>query len=249
MICRSDTRGKVLIVDDARTTGQKIDDWQKPRNTTFDEKPGEYRLAIRALQADINPGDEFRLDIYITGYGEIRGPKVTFYPPPYFVQTDKSKVTHDLKVDTNENKVSFGAQEDMLTSQHMDEYGTCCLVLIGYKAKNWGYATPFFDYSGRADGTIRAPMSQELDVYPLATEWSVNGRAPIELHLKTKSRIPSGNYILHFCLTYFNGEEWKVDKQSISLAVPNWFKRHEWATWTAGVAGVLLALVGLFLGG
>ena len=68
-----------------------------PQNTRFAKQPGEYRLAIRVSQAEIDPGGEVNLEIFITGYGEIRGAKLVFYPPQYFIDTHRSTVIADLK--------------------------------------------------------------------------------------------------------------------------------------------------------
>lgn len=57
-------------------------DWPTPQNTAYADAPGEYTLVIRTSKPEIDPGDDVALEIHITGYGIIRGPKVTFYPPP-----------------------------------------------------------------------------------------------------------------------------------------------------------------------
>ena len=61
--------------------------WSNPQNTQFADKPGEYRLAVRSTEAEVAPGSKIDLEIYITGYGQIRGPKIVFYPPKYFISS------------------------------------------------------------------------------------------------------------------------------------------------------------------
>jgi hypothetical protein len=67
-----------------------------PREGTHAKCPGDYRLAYRAAQAEVDPGEELRIELYITGYGEISGAKLTFYPPTYFIEQEKSRVMHGL---------------------------------------------------------------------------------------------------------------------------------------------------------
>ena len=59
--------------------------------------PGEYRLAYRAVQAEINPGDMLQIEIYVTGYGEISGAKLAFYPPTYFIKPGNSRLRHGME--------------------------------------------------------------------------------------------------------------------------------------------------------
>lgn len=72
-------------------------------------------------------------------------------------------------------------------------------------------------------------------------------KPPLELPLRTRPDIPTGTHGLQFFFTYFNGSEWRTNSQSVSIMVPNWFKRHESWTWGAAIIGVLLALASLLL--
>jgi hypothetical protein len=96
----------------------------------------------------------------------------------------------------------------------------------------------FFDITGN-------PEEPAL-VHAIATEKKAP-RAPLELSLQTHRKILAGNHELHFYLTYFNGREWRTDRQSISLTVPNWFRRHEVLSWTLGVASVVITVGGALI--
>ena len=47
-----------------------------PRTGENADKPGCYELMIRSSSSVINPGDEVRLLVFVTGYGSINNPKL-----------------------------------------------------------------------------------------------------------------------------------------------------------------------------
>jgi hypothetical protein len=69
----------------------------RPQKGKDAEEFGAYNLSIRALNAEVNPGDEIKLEVFITGYGTIRGAKFVFIPPVSFIDLEKSRLIYGVK--------------------------------------------------------------------------------------------------------------------------------------------------------
>lgn len=220
------------------------------------DKPGEYSLAVRVLKSEVNPGEEVVLEVYVTGYGEIRGPKFMFSPPPSLIDVAQSKVIHGVKSPAEGTKVTpynaiFGSDKD-----EMSDTGFA-YRLGGLVGEGWEEGTIFWDHPYPSDGDTQSKTTPKIaSEKKLPEEDPENAHAPIEIHLKTNKRrlfqgrnkgTPPGAHSLQFYLTYCNGNQWKTDRQSVNIVVPNWFKRHEIVTWSAATLGVLFALGSLSL--
>jgi hypothetical protein len=231
-----------------------IDPSDHPQKGRDAEKPGEYNLVIRVLTPEVNPGDTIHMEVYITGYGMIRGPKFTFTPPPNFLDEDESRLIHGF-VRPEEGKsislnvLEFGGDEAKLSEV---SFVIRLAGITGYFADDkditWKEPSIFWD----------TDVPPEYQTPMVATEMK-RGRAVVEIYLKTKKRlwwgdlpflrsepgIYPGTHGFQGHLTYFNGEQWKSSSQSVSVVVPNFFKRHEGITWVAAILGVLIAVAGL----
>lgn len=204
-------------------------------------EPGSYALAIRASNPIINPGDAVELEVYITGYGRITGPKVSSTLPPNFVDTKRSSVSHSFKRPpdgeaTSLATVEFGGREDPISSVG---FVSQLAGVSGYIAEDgtdvdWGEHTLFWDANYPGEG--RTPT--------IASEMH-RGKAPLEVNLQTTKQIPPGNHSFQFHLTYFNGEQWQTTSQSVTLVVRNWFQRNQALTWSLGALGILFTVLSL----
>jgi len=206
-----------------------------PREAPNADRPGEYRLAVRATDAEVDPGDEIRLELYITGYGDIHGSKLAFYPPAYFIDVRSSRIIMDLKRVEAKGEVTilWGGREERLSEE---TGGT--MVFPGFQMKTWERPTVFFDMPrdpARSKETKQGPPN-------LFTEMK-HQHAPVELILKVRDKVPSGNHNIQLFFTYFNGSEWKSDSQSVDVLVRNWVRRHELSTVIVGVSAAILALL------
>jgi hypothetical protein len=206
-----------------------------PRLAENANQPGEYRVAIRIVQAEVDPGDQLRVEIYVTGYGQIYGSKLIFYPPPYFIDEEQSTVFHGLDVQEveGERRFVFGT-----TEQRFKDFGGdpgMLLTIGGIALPGWEKATPYVDVDFQSDTATSKAIGLTFMEQKLL-------RAPIELLLKVRKKAPSGHHDLRFYLTYFNGEVWKTDSQAVSLSVRNLFQRHPYITWIIGSVGAALAL-------
>jgi hypothetical protein len=201
-----------------------------PQNAENSNKPGSYRLVIRINNIEIAPDDTITVELYITGYGYIRGAKVAIYPPPYLIDTKWATVTHSMDL-SPDGKWTWGAVEDEFDA----EYGIVLMLSAGLKGPSWPSPSQFFD-------AVYGPNGPKA-IYQIASELHL-GKAPVEFTLQTQKKIPTGTHQLHFYLTYFNGQQWCTDSKSINLVAPTFFKRHEGLIWTVGVIiGILPFLV------
>ena len=207
-----------------------------PQTASNAKKPGAYELALRATNAEVAPGDQLEIQVFVTGYGYIHGAKVAFYPPPYFIDSEQSSWTYDLGKLEN-GTIGFGVTKD---SFEAEAGAVLAISPAGLLTPQWDHASLFFDVSiPRPDDGVRQ----------IATE-KRSPKAPIEFTLKTHRKIPVGTHELYFYLTYFNGTEWRTDSKRINATVPNWFRRHEALTWIIGVlsfAATVGALIASFV--
>jgi hypothetical protein len=107
-------------------------------------------------------------------------------------------------------------------------------MLGGIKHPEWSeeWTTLFFDTSSE---------NQPGKTPQIATEATYGG-APFEIILKVRDKVPSGSHNIQFFLTYYNGSEWKVDSQTVSIFVRNLVRRHETIAWSVALIAGLSAL-------
>jgi hypothetical protein len=180
-----------------------VADVRGPRRARNAERPGDYRLAIRSRDVEAEPGAEIHVELYMTGYGEIQGSKLAFYPPPYFIDEDRSVVISDVEKVPAKQKdhyiVRFGGQTQRLSDVTSSEAGLVW-TWRGIKLDRWEDHTHYFDLSAFRDPPPAEPVNE------IATEHKIT-HAPLELRLRVKENAPPGNHSLRFFLTYFNGSE------------------------------------------
>jgi len=176
----------------------------KPRGE-FSDKPGNYELAVRNLKPILNPGDVLEVQLFITGYGIIKGSKLTAYPSSDIFDEDNSRVVYGFK--TEDNKIVFGGQ----TSGYSKDGIT--LYLSGATSEE---NLMFYDTHTPQRTSVPQIVSETRQKSP-----------PIQFILNTRKEVRPGNYQLHFHLTYFNGVEWKGSKEEAHFTVRNILQRHE----------------------
>lgn len=229
----------------------------QPRKGKDAEKPGEYNLVIRVLTPEVNPGDVIHMEVYITGYGKIRGPKFIFTPPPNFIDEDESALVHGFVRPEEGESISLNVLEFGGDLAKLSEVGFIIRLtgITGHWVGDdrevlWEEPSIFWDTD--------VPYADQTPI--IATEQK-RGRAVMEIYLKTRKRpwwgrlpflrtepgIFPGTHSFQGHLTYFNGDQWKCASQSVNVTVPNFFKRHEGVAWTAAILGVLATVVGLFV--
>jgi len=64
----------------------------KPRNGENAEKAGAYEQCLKLITPVIHPGDIIEIEQYFTGYGEISGAKIAFYPSSEIFDRDNSHI-------------------------------------------------------------------------------------------------------------------------------------------------------------
>jgi hypothetical protein len=184
-----------------------------PRAGQYGDKPGSYRLAVRTVTPEVDPGERMIMKVMICGYGEIAGTKLAVYPSPDSYVPEESSILHGLRRDGTVLK--YGRE-----TQQFDPVGAV-LVLRGLQAADaqgnaCHHPTSFFD---------RHPNSSDTEVDVLATETELD-KAPVEIVLKIRSNIRTGLHGLQFVLTYYDGERWQTDKQIVSVQVNNFIQQR-----------------------
>lgn len=176
------------------------------RKLPHHEKIGHYDIAIRLLNPVIKKGDTLNVEIYITGYGQISGAKLVFYPSSDLFQISTSKVSYDIY--SKEGKLYHGNTESFISRN-----GTTLPLTGGQEPQD--------------DNELPTIFVDILDSgYQISTEVR-SGKAPIEFNLHTLKSVKPGQYSLDFYFTYFNGSEWSGSQQSVSFTIQNILQRHE----------------------
>jgi len=219
--------------------------WSPSAGGPFLDKPGSYRLVARAGTNTICPGDEFTVEMFVTGYGYIApAPKLYFLPPAKLV--DHLTVSSGY-VQIAGAELGWGAPEEVF-----DNHGfTICLLssVVDGQLTRKGFV-PISDrttmFSHAPDWDPENKPAQRIAVPVIALEnWLPDQqgrpRAPIEITIKTK-KCRYGNYALQFCLTYFDGERWNVASSNAQIRV---LSRAERNAWPLAVIGALTAIIGV----
>lgn len=178
----------------------------KPRTGKYADANGAYHLASRVFFKTINPGGIFEFEQYITGYGNIRVPKVRCYISSEIFDCENSIVINSIKKEGN--RLTFGNKSDKI-----NELGFTC-HLSGVEIDGWDESTMIFDTG-----------CNEIGSSSVFTEYKVN-EAPFHYKLKLKSDVKPGDYSINFYFTYFDGDKWQCIKESVDFKVRNFFERH-----------------------
>jgi hypothetical protein len=180
---------------------------ENPQKGKDAEKPGAYELAVKVDNPTINPGDEIRLTVFITGYGKIEEAKFNFAPPRHFLETQKLR------------KSLAWAGFGLVSSAISDEGVT-------------GTGMPGFVFSDSSTCTVNPNGIRVINAECIVrildkANRTVARGAPISMKLETSNDVRAGNHILRFFMSYFNGAEWKVATASTEINVQNPYEQHE----------------------
>jgi hypothetical protein len=203
------------------TSGQPNND--KPMTGLNADSPGNFELISRTSNTVIDPGDEIEIDIFITGYGQIKGGKLAFFPSGKILDVTKSKVHSDLG--KNGDEIIWGVKENYLNSQNT------VIGLGGMQYENWQESTMFFD---AASG--KTPVISTESILS-------NYKPPFQFNLKTLDNINPGNYNLNFTFTYHNSVEWKSSNLSVAFTVRNILQRNESLISWIAFFGVVVSII------
>lgn len=191
----------------------------RPQNRPHAEFPGCYELVFSRPRTDVVPGEETRIDIYVTGYGSISGGKIHFMPPTGLIEPGACWVDHDLRLE--DGKLSFGAAQSP-----QGEGGAILQFTNGVKHSGWPESTLFFDVGGVGI------MTENSAVNP-----------PVRVRLKIKKGAHTGDHDLSFAFTYFNGQEWRISYRTVVLHVPTLYERYEGRAWVIGATIAVMAML------
>lgn len=233
-----------------------------PQKTAFADSPGEYKLVCRTPKPEVNPGEDIIIEVFITGYGRIRGPKVVFYPPKDLVAFTSQggwvvgrpglggvMMTtrgwkHDLLV------ITLGVDEERRWLDHdafVDETPTNSDV-SSIAAEHVRGTAPITATFGTKARSRYAPTKSGFLGKLQVLGWAVSGKwrafwrrlwGRQGLHERPLS---TGSHNFQVFFTYFNGNVWKTDASIVSVTVRNLFQRHPYVTWGIGTFGAVIAL-------
>jgi hypothetical protein len=144
----------------------------RPRTKIDFDKPGNYESVIQIQKSEINPGSSLDIDIYFSGYGEVRGSKFFFSTEDNLFNDDSSYVLMNLGVKDN-RYMYWGNTKQSLKGQVsrfvMGIQGIAVSVSDSSADKDWKVATPFIDFPVRdaSDSTDFAIITElKLSMHP-----------------------------------------------------------------------------------
>jgi len=194
-----------------------------PQNSDNAFSPGNYQIAIKVINPVIDPGELLTMEVYITGYGTIKGCKLSSYPSSDLFDSEHSEIIHGLKISGDNKIISFGSDRNTNGANGF------VISFSGYTNGLWENNSTFFDVS---DGNPPIIMTERRSM-----------SAPVTLNLKSNSYIKPGNYNYSFNLTYYNGVEWKGDKHQIEFTVRNVLQRNEIFIATIGCIAAIATIL------
>lgn len=170
-------------------------------------------MATRAGKTIINPGENFKIEQYITGYGHIAQAKLLCYLSSDIFDPQFSYVNHSMKHDQTTGRMTWGNY----TSKFNDPGLT--LSLKGLKEVGWEESSMIIDIDNKSNR--------------VTTEAKILN-APLDYNFKTLKSIAPGEHYIDFHFTYYNGEKWIITKEKFAFKVRNFFERHAKAiSWLA----------------
>jgi hypothetical protein len=173
------------------------------------EKPGSYMLAIRADKAVLNPGEEFILEHYITGYGRATGLKMVHYPSSDIYDFENSYVEWNLTRPDETGKMTWGAEKT-----YLQPIGTT-LFHGDYVSAEWNESSAFVDLATNDNRTTM-----------IISEQNLGGKSPYQYTFRLKKDAPPGVHKLHFYMTYYNGESWQCSASEVEFRINNSFEKN-----------------------
>ncbi|EJG2254630.1 hypothetical protein OH966_002942 [Vibrio parahaemolyticus] len=208
-----------------------VKDQHQPRNGVNASDDGAYDQVIKLINPVINPGDVVEVEQYLTGYGNITGAKLGFYPNIDVYEADKSSISYNLKEEHPEF-YNFGG----IKHQFKNTGVNIGLTGLGLLKEDWAeqqQGTLFFDVS-------------EAEPPQILTEMKLK-QSPFKYELKTNSKIRPGIYSLEFYFTYHDGSCWNVSMRKTEFKVRNFFERNDVVIGFIAILASVSALVRLAL--
>lgn len=208
-----------------------------PRRAMHANAPGNYEIIASADKQTIKPGDTLKIGVYITGYGNIEGAKLTLIAPTDFVLIDGKESLSSTFVRGFYYRLGEPIGIKILKSENQFDGKGSIMHISGTRSNDNGlFITPFID-KYYIDNTSLSPLTATI-----STELTIGNKAPFEFFLKTNTNSTSGIHKLNFYLTYFNGSEWKSSIQSVDIDIPTRYKRNELVIWIFGLLLSILVL-------
>ncbi len=198
----------------------------KPRSAKNAEKTGAYLLASRVFSNVIDKEDILEFEQYVTGYGEIRSPKLQCYFSPDVFDSKQSEIIHSFKA--NGPIPTWGG----ISRPIRDPGFTCFISGFPFDSLGEDEDTSFIDvaFFGIEGGPTSIMTERQLE------------NAPFHYKLKTKKEVKPGNYSIDFYFTYFNGERWICIKESVDFKVRNYFEKHARPTTIVAIVASTLTI-------
>jgi hypothetical protein len=157
----------------------------RPREGLNAERPGSYAPAIRLKRSRVDRREFVEGDVFITGYGQIEGAKLVFYPSTGVFDQDLSSFRFGFE--QVQESLIFGGQE-----KQSGEDGITISLTGGILAETWSRPTLFFD-AVKGDLPIIATEMKQM-------------RAPISFRLGVGDKARPGEYQQQFVKSVSNQE-------------------------------------------
>ena len=224
----------LLILSLGSVFSQKFKD--KPRNKIDYDKCGHYELVPQLQKAELDPGDTLKIDLYFSGYGQIRGSKVYFSTVDSLFDT-----TSYTKFDLNkhDSTLYWGYTTKTLITPSRFEFSLT--GMDNKSSKSWGLPTEYVDYP--SDDSTKVDSTD----FAILTEVDMEN-PPFSIRLHTKKSAPPGNYVAEIVYTYFNGQEWQGQTQVINYKINNKFEQYPIWTWVIGFVVAVIAVIPTIVG-
>jgi len=186
-----------------------------------------YSILPIVLKSILNPGDECKIRIIISGYGEIKKNKFFVNYHPTLISPEKlGKIQTCIKTGV---KKSTGEKYPAMGKQGLDFRS---LSISG--AMMIGLAEGYF---------MTAAKDLPDFAYPqICSEVIWDNYYPIEVNLNISDKCPPGDYDLDFVLTYGNEHNILQDKNRVSIHVTSWLERYRGKLAFIGAVGTIATI-------
>lgn len=167
-----------------------------------------FRVTPILKTPNINKGDEIKIDLFISGYGNVNECKLHVqYSHPELINEDHpGKVEYSIR-DVGNEVVSGREHLYSIEGEHMSPVGFTSLLPDGFFAD---------------DPTITSSTKMSR----IMAERSHDGYPPVSLTLNTKEDVPPGNYAISVTITFEEESEIKQHQKEVVVHINNIREKH-----------------------
>ncbi len=175
--------------------------------------PGNYELVMSVNKAQVNKGDSFFVEVFLTGYGQIEHSKI-------LMSTSTSEIFDKIIVKHSLGGVIRDGKQSIFWGNLINQNNKFPAILMLNTGVSFTEKDTLVRYDGYSDFS-----KDTIENQILTEERMINPPISFQVFIKDKAR--ADNYKLSLYLTYYNGNEWKSSISTLDFRINTWTQKNE----------------------